>query len=60
MRIFVNIYLYLQFQCHFLKELDGRTQCDHYGENVMKIGWLVLEIFNVFSVFDIFHLENGD
>ena len=34
-----------------LQELDGQMPCDHFVENLMKIGWMVSEIFNVFFCF---------
>ena len=54
-----KIDIYLHFQGQLWQELDDQTQCDHFGENFMKIGWMVLEIFNVFFIFpcDIFNLE---
>ena len=39
-----------------------RNKCDHFGENLMKIAWIVSETFNVLSVFQMtfFHLKTGD
>ena len=51
MSIFLNFDYVLRFQGYLLQELAGQTQCNHFGENFMKIDWLVLEIFSVFSVF---------
>ena len=52
----------LHFQGRMSQELDDQTQSDHFIENLMKIGWMVLEMFNVFlrlfSMWHIFHLEN--
>ena len=48
MKIFVNFNLDLHFQGHLL---HGQAQCDHFGENLRKIGWIVSEIVNVFSGF---------
>ena len=41
----------------------GQTQCYHFDENFAKIGWIVSEIFKVFSQSSrwlIFHLKNTD
>ena len=46
MRIFVNVYLDLQFQDHLLQELDSQTHCDYNVENMMKIGRTVSDICN--------------
>ena len=35
---FVNFDLDLHFEDHLLQELDGQTHCNHFGENLMKIG----------------------
>ena len=51
MRTFINFYIALQFLGHLLQELDGQTQCDHFGENFMKISWMMSKIFTVFSDF---------
>ena len=51
MRIFVKVDLGLHFQGHLLQALDGQTQCDHFGENIIKIGGIVSETFNNFPVF---------
>ena len=34
----VNGDLDLHFQDHMLQELDSQAHCDHFGENMMKIG----------------------
>ena len=41
MNIFENVDPDLNFQGHLLQELDGKPQCDHFGANFMKIGWIV-------------------
>ena len=46
--MFVNFYLDLYFRGHLL---DGQTKCDNFGENLMKTGRMVSEIFNVFFLF---------
>ena len=38
MSIIVNFDLDLKFHAHLLQEFDGQIQCDHFGENLMKIG----------------------
>ena len=59
MWIFINFDNDLYFQDYLLQELDDQTQCEEFGENLMKIDWTVLQIFNVFSVLhgDIFHCQ---
>ena len=37
MRIFVNFGLDLHFQGYLLYTLDGLTQCDDFGENLMEL-----------------------
>ena len=49
--IFFLVNLTYIFQGHLLQELDDQIQCDHFGENLMKIGWIVSEIFNLFQFF---------
>ena len=36
---------------HLLQELDGQTQCHHFGEHVIEIGSMVSEICNFFYDF---------
>ena len=36
MSSFVNVDLHIHFQGHLLQELDGQTQCDHFGENLLN------------------------
>ena len=50
------------FQGHLLQELDSQTKCGHFGEDLMKNGWLprYLTFFFLFFGWPIFHLENGD
>ena len=62
-KINVNFYRDLDFQGDLLQALDGQTLCDHFGEKVIKIGWMVSDIFKVFSIIPVeqfFHLENID
>ena len=48
MRTFANSYLNLHFQGHLLQELDGQTKCDKFGENLIKIAWMLQWIFRAF------------
>ena len=41
MGIFANFNLDLYLQGHLLQELDGQKHYDHFGKNVMKIGWML-------------------
>ena len=45
-----------------LQQLDGQTQCDHFGKNVKKFVRMVRDLFgfSVFFMWTILHLENGD
>ena len=52
---FKNEHLYTigfltKFSSHMLQDFDGEKH-DNLGENLMKIGWIVSEIFIVFSDF---------
>ena len=40
---------------HLLQELDGQTQCHHFGEHVIEIGSMVSEICNFFMIFQVTH-----
>ena len=51
MNNFLNFDLDLDSQGNLLQELDDQTQCDHFEENVMKIGGMVLEIISIFFCF---------
>ena len=37
-KIILNFDLDLHFQGHLLQESDDQIQCNHFGENFMKIG----------------------
>ena len=52
MSILVHCYIDLHFQGHLLHELDDKTHCDHFGENLMKIcvnGVIDIQRFFCFS-----------
>ena len=51
--LFINFYLDLHFQGHLLQELNYQTQCDHFGENFMKISSMVSEMSNFFLFFQV-------
>ena len=57
MKIFVNFDLDLYFQGHLLQRKDGQTQCDYFGENLIKSGWIVSEKFNFCFCFSTSKIE---
>ena len=59
MSIFVNVDLDERFQGLLLQKTDSQTQCDNFGENVMKMCLNIVGDIHFSLVFHLTHFPPG-